>query len=206
MIFVILNMRFINITHLFPNIDYDKLKDQVSHLEHHVPKAGPGQNAALSGWAVMGINGKHSDGWAVPRNFMHRGTYDPDIAEKIGFFPAHKHKKYTNAASDQFIELLEAAKKLNFNPCRARLIQLMPGRRSSYHTDGPPEILFARMHVVIRTNPDAVFITEEGETHLPENNIFLINVNTKHAVANLGSTARTHLVVDVDDSLNLFGD
>lgn len=200
-------MRFINITHLFPDIDYDKLKDQVSHLEHHVPKAGSSAGAALSGWAIMGINGKHSDGWAVLGAFKHRGgTYDPDNAEKIGFFLPHKHKKYTNAASDEYIKLLEAARKLNFNPCRARLIQLMPGRRSSYHTDGPPEILFVRMHVVIKTNPDAVFITEEGETHLPENNIFLVNVNAEHAVANRGLTPRTHLVVDVDDSLNLFGD
>ena len=199
-------MKFINITHLFNDINFDKLRDQVSHLEHHVPKAGPSPSAALSGWAIMGINGKHTDGWAVARNYMDRDEYDPNIAELIGHYPPHLHNKYTNAASDQFIELLEAAHKLGFRPCRARLIQLMPGRKSSYHSDGLPDVLFVRMHVVIRTNPDAMFITEEGETHLPEDNIFLVNVNTKHAVVNRGHTARTHLVVDVTDSLNLFNE
>jgi hypothetical protein len=126
--------------------------------------------------------------------------WDKHGAAMAGYHPSKDHLTYTNAASPELIRILDKAKELGLTPCRARLIQLVPGAVSDWHTDGTPDKLVLRLHVVIETDPKASFVSDEGPTHLPANHVYLINVNYYHRVENLGESSRTHLVVDVTDT------
>jgi hypothetical protein len=194
-------IKFEDVTHLF-NPDFDALRDHVRLLEATVPKAG---GTMFNGWTVMGKNGKHTDAWVDGSAFVKkladgRMWFDYPSALKANYWPNAAHDKFTNASSPELEQLLDKAKNLGLKPCRARLIQLVPGAASSWHSDGLPETLVLRLHVVIESNPLAVFKTAEGATHLPANRVYLINVNDYHSVENHGDSVRTHLVTDVTDS------
>lgn len=194
-------IKFEDITSLF-NPDFDALRAHIRVLEQTLPKAG---SEHFNGWTVMGKDGKHTDGWIDGSKFLkklpnEKFYWDFQAAHAAGYHPSKDHLLYTNAANPELIRLIEQAKLLGLTPCRARLIQLVPGAVSNWHTDGTPEKLALRLHVVIETNEKASFVSDEGPTHLPADRVYLINVNYYHRVENLGDSSRTHLVVDVTDT------
>lgn len=194
-------IQFENVTEVFAP-DFNALTNHLRKLEVEVPKAG---GAMFNGWTVMGRNGKHTDGWVDGSAFMKKTIhgkvyFDAPAAAAAGFYPNAAHNRFTNASCPELERILLTAKSLGLKPCRARLIQLAPGATSNWHTDGTPEKLILRLHVVIESNPEAVFRTDQGSTNLKAGNVFLINVNYYHAVENHGDTSRTHLVVDVTDT------
>jgi len=194
-------IQFENITELFAP-DFDALRAHVRQLEATLPKAG---GEMFNGWSVMSRSGSYRDGWVDGSVFMKtlsngKVYFDSLGAARAGYHRSSEHLTFTEAASDELRRLIGQATELGFQPCRARLIQLVPGAASNWHTDGSPAKTILRLHIVIETNEQAHFHSEEKATHLPANNVFLINVNYRHMVDNLGDTARTHLVVDVKDT------
>lgn len=196
-----MTIKFEDITHLF-SVDFDALRRHVQHLEATLPKAG---GAMFNGWTVMSRGGSYKEAWVDGSQFFKKGPtgkliFDIVAAHRAGFYPNREHTRYTDASCSELIKLVERAKELGLSPCRARLIQLVPGATSSWHTDGTPDKQVLRLHAVIQTNKDATFTTEGGAQHLEQDKLFLINVNFYHSVQNNGSTPRTHLVIDVTDT------
>lgn len=61
-----------------------------------------------------------------------------------------------------------------------------------------------RVHLVLSTNPKAVLIAEGESRHWPRGSCFIFNNLTLHEIQNLGTTDRTHLVVDLKPSWRSF--
>lgn len=189
-------IKFDNLTHLF-DVDWDALQNHVRGLAS-LRKAG----GAFGGWSVQSFSGSYLDGWVDGSAFMSRKNgvtnFNHEAAFAAGYRPNDAQVVETDASCPALSSVIAQMNTLGFEPRRARLIQLEPGRKSSLHTDGAPQIL--RMHFVIETNDDAWFRTPSSVEHLPARNVFLINVDDYHQVGNDGQTNRTHLVVAVKDT------
>ncbi len=194
-------IQFEDVTDLF-TVNFEELRSHLRYLEDNLPKAG---GTMFNGWTVTSKGGSYKEAWVDGSAFFKRlptgkVVFDPAAAKAAGFHPKEQHVNPTDASSPELMSIISQAKKLGLAPCRARLIQLVPGASSSWHTDGTPENLILRLHVVIQTNPGATFASASGLRHLEQDRIFLINVNDYHSVQNSGPTNRTHLVVDVTDT------
>jgi hypothetical protein len=62
----------------------------------------------------------------------------------------------------------------------------------------------ARLHLPIRTNPDSSLVFARSRVHLQAGYLWMVNPRQVHGAANLGHTARLHLILDcnIGDSLN----
>lgn len=195
----------INITDITTHFDlnWSRFKDHIRKLEKTMPKAG-GQ--MFSGWSVQSENGDYRSGWIDGSKYFITDEdnevigYNHDQAVSDGYVDSRRHLKITKAAGVDAIRAVITASQLGLQPARARLIQLVPGAKSLWHTDGTPENLILRLHLVIETNPGCWFIHEGGRIHMEEAHAYLVNVNEFHQVVNEGDTNRTHLVVDVFDT------
>lgn len=195
-------IQFEDVTHLF-KIDWLRFQDHVRKLEAKLPKAG---GDLFNGWSVQSASGKYTDGWIDGSRFFKTNEagevtgYDTAAAKAAGYFASRFHTKITNAAGLDAIQAIMTASKLGLSPVRARLIQLTPGSKSAWHTDGTADKLILRLHLVVETNPGCWFIHSNGRQHLEGQHAYLLNVNDFHQVVNEGTTNRTHLVVDVTDT------
>jgi hypothetical protein len=197
-------IQFEDVTHLF-DVDWDKIKAHVRYLEQNVPIAG---DALFGGWSILSKTGLHTEGWFHGAAYYRRrpdGTiyFDAEAARSKGFIPNNEQTEFTNASCPELEHLINQVRNLGFVAYRARIIQIQPGNTSSRHTDGMPDKLVLRLHVIIETNPGAHFITDTEHRHLEEHKIFLINVNEYHRVRNMGDTVRTHLIIEVEDKLGV---
>ncbi len=192
---------FEDMTHLF-SIDWVKIEEHVQELSNTLPRQG---GEYFSGWSVQGKNGSFKDGWIDGSAFIKYSSdgtrsFDYATAKKAGLHPSKEHVKITDASCPALNDYVQQMVDLGFQPARSRLIDLRPGDRSNWHTDSSANVLTLRMHAVIRTNPQAMFVTEAGEQQLQAHHVYLINVNDYHQVQNDGDSSRTHLVTDVVDS------
>lgn len=189
---------FENLTHLFV-VDWNSIENHIKNNLMNLPRAG---HEKFAGWAVQSFSGKYTDGWVDGSQFLSRKDgrtfWDSEGARNAGYRHKTEQVHFTDASCPALVDVIQQLADLGFNPLRARLINLRPGDRSSYHTDGPPPIL--RMHFVIETNTACFFRSEHETAHLPARQVFLINVDDYHQVWNDGTTNRTHLVVDVEDT------
>lgn len=80
---------------------------------------------------------------------------------------------------------------------RCLLIQLRPGGRIAPHIDAGDSLTRShRIHVPIVTNPRVVFVVGDEPKAMRAGEVWEINNKRPHAVRNLGSTPRVHLVCD----------
>ena len=54
-----------------------------------------------------------------------------------------------------------------------------------------------RIHIVLTTNPDVLFIFENQTKKFAVGECFIFNNKLQHSITNVGDTARLHLVVDI---------
>lgn len=91
-------------------------------------------------------------------------------------------------------------------PCRPHDIQIAlhtPGTKLPPHQDKPDKL---RFHIPITTNPDARFIINDINLHLPADGwCYLVNTSYLHSTENNGITDRAHIYGNVwlNDILNL---
>jgi hypothetical protein len=79
-----------------------------------------------------------------------------------------------------------------------RLMSLSPGSQVPEHRDTPTGFPygFLRLHIPIRTNPDAALIIDGVEHHWQPGTLWYGDFNRPHSVVNLGDRHRVHLVLD----------
>lgn len=193
-------IQFEDITDLF-TIKWDELRQHLRVLEATMPRAG---GKYFGGWSVLSSDETYQDGWTDWSIFYEKNgdalKFNEVEARKNGYTPPTDAVKFTNAASPEIINLIEQIRELGLSPHRARITQLSPAITGTRHTDGVKHKLALRLHVVIETNPDAAFITDDEVKHLEQDRVYLINVNEYHLIRNLGSDIRTHLIMDVFDT------
>lgn len=73
---------------------------------------------------------------------------------------------------------------------------VMPGHSIPKHVDAQTGGWVYRLHVALRTNPEAVFVTDQGATHMLEGGIYRVDTRAPHAIYNHGDEPRVHLMVD----------
>lgn len=186
-------MQLRNISHLF-KIDWTALHGAYVDIKH-LPRTCP--EGQWGGWSIQSSTGEHSDGWTSGQH-QFEGAGDGEIKRVATIEGAGKrlHKNFTDAALQPFKDCIKQVARLGLNPLRARVIELRPGEQSDWHVDS--DKLEYRLHFVIQSNPKAVMLTEQGEFHLAQNNVFIFNINEYHQVKNLGYEPRVHLMVDVN--------
>jgi len=80
---------------------------------------------------------------------------------------------------------------------RARLSVIGPGQSIPRHLDSTSEGDYClKLHIPLRTNPDAWFMFDEHQFHLRENRAYIVNVAPAHWFENRGTVARYHILAD----------
>jgi hypothetical protein len=161
----------------------------------HLPRTCP--EGQWGGWSIQSSTGEYSDGWASGQH-QFKGTANGivKIASNIEGANKYLHKNFTEAAMPEFRNCIKQASKLGLHPLRSRVIELRPDEQSGWHVDS--DKLEYRLHFVIQSNPKAVMLTEQGEFHLAQDNVFIFNINEYHQVRNFGDDHRVHLMMDVN--------
>jgi Aspartyl/Asparaginyl beta-hydroxylase len=79
-----------------------------------------------------------------------------------------------------------------------RVMKLTPRSAIKPHTDFDlgAEHGRARLHIAVATNPDVEFVLNGTRAVLEEGECWYLRLSDTHAVANLGTTDRIHLVID----------
>ncbi|MFG3285605.1 aspartyl/asparaginyl beta-hydroxylase domain-containing protein [Streptomyces sp. NPDC048111] len=87
----------------------------------------------------------------------------------------------------------------------ARLMSLAPGVTVPEHRDTPTGLPygFIRVHVPIRTNPDAILFIDKVEHRWQPGTLWYGDFSRPHSVSNTGDRTRIHLVVDCSISPEL---
>jgi hypothetical protein len=79
-----------------------------------------------------------------------------------------------------------------------RLLRLAPNSIIKEHTDKDLGYEFGefRWHIPIQSNPKAIFYSNGELFHMTVGGLWYLNANLPHAVENLGSHDRIHLIID----------
>ena len=87
---------------------------------------------------------------------------------------------------------------LNCEVTAMRLMRLGPGSRIKEHCDADLSADFgtARLHIPIMTNPEVDFRLAGEAVTMAAGECWYLQLSRPHSVANLGTTERTHLVID----------
>jgi hypothetical protein len=94
----------------------------------------------------------------------------------------------------ELVHKLAAGKTLG----RVMIASLGSGNIISPHTDqGAYCLLYDRYHIVIQTNPLAIFKCEDEEVHMTEGSIWWFDNKRVHSVENHGNIPRIHIILDV---------
>lgn len=80
----------------------------------------------------------------------------------------------------------------------ALLARLGAGGFITKHCDGGEFLeTVHRLHIAVETNTNCFYIVEGEPIHMPVGSLYEIDNQREHGVTNKGSTARTHLIVNV---------
>lgn len=81
---------------------------------------------------------------------------------------------------------------------------MAPESMQHEHRDQSGNLLFgiSRIHIPLRTNPEAILRIERKDYHLPAGEVWAIDTSGRHAAVNGGTENRVHLVIDVKRSRN----
>lgn len=86
----------------------------------------------------------------------------------------------------------------NYIKVRGEIATLLPNTSLTLHYDKQRFHEYSRrIHIPITTNDRCQQIFEDRIYHLEENAVYEINNRTMHSAANFGTTARTHLILDL---------
>lgn len=75
--------------------------------------------------------------------------------------------------------------------------RLVPGQVIPTHTDHHDNNCTRRVHVPLKTNPRAFFLTQDGQFHMELGKAYVINPAMPHGVVNEGEEDRIHLMFNV---------
>ncbi len=184
------------------SVDIPKLQ---THIKDHVwPLAPVFVGSYFGGWSVWSSNGTYQDGFQRGEQIS-----DPDfmpgsmIKEKaiaLGIKSIDEYRVPTSICFGYLAEVVEQIRALGLEPSRVRLSLLKAEGRSKKHRDSPEGRYSIRLHIPIFTNPDAVFVCEGEEAHMPaDGSAYIIDVSREHQVFNRGKTDRIILLADVND-------
>ncbi len=187
------------------NFDIKKLRE---HIENHVLSLEPvHQSAAFGGWSVLSSNSSYKDGWHSGHLGLQKEQSKEEILSSIKSAGGKRSTEYcypTEICHGYLEEVINRIKEMGFEPRRARIIKLAAGLSSVWHRDAPDNIPCVRLHVPIFTNPGCFFEIENGKDHMTaDGSSFLVRVNRMHRVYNEGTEDRFHLIMDVNDTLNI---
>lgn len=94
----------------------------------------------------------------------------------------------------------EAMDRLKCPIKSTRLMRLAPDSEILEHTDH--DLGFedgeVRLHIPIETSPEVEFMLDGERIEMRPGELWYLNVNLPHRVANRGSSCRTHLVIDCE--------
>jgi hypothetical protein len=98
-----------------------------------------------------------------------------------------------------------ASTKYNFSKPvfpKAMLARLAAGAVIDRHTDGAGSNLHThKIHIPLQTNEKAIMFINDKPFHLRENHAYEVNNIVPHAVENLGTEDRIHLIFEVFDQV-----
>lgn len=191
-----------NIEQLNYRVDVNRLKE---HLIQEVLPLPGFIGSVFSGWSVLSSDGSCEDGFQNGSAlYIERGGVRvPDIeAMKLaGVKPNEAYRIPTEICTGYLKEVMDQIEALGFYPCRARITKLAAKTRLDWHRDGHDGEYAARLHIPIITNPQVIFETEEGPSHLEaDGSAYLLRVNRMHRVLNDGDDPRYHLIMNIFDT------
>lgn len=77
---------------------------------------------------------------------------------------------------------------------RGLIVVSPPGTYVQPHTDIPSKY---KIHIPISTNPDCVWLLDEGEWHMPAGRAYLLDTQYPHGTVNKGTTDRVHVILEL---------
>jgi hypothetical protein len=112
-----------------------------------------------------------------------------------------EHGKGWDAFGEVTMPIMEEVVSRHYPPggmlLRVILARLLPKCRIDEHFDTHPSFSIAhRIHVPLLTNPQVEFTVGSQRIATRPHHAFELNNKMAHAVANLGDTARVHLIFD----------
>jgi hypothetical protein len=121
-------------------------------------------------------------------------TMEIDGTYKINrsFGSAYLKKNELAQAFTELFEYFETQVQLT----RGRILISEPGNIIHEHRDG---LSCAALHYVVQTDPDAKFVIDRQEYHLPaDGHFYLVNASRPHYIYNKSSDARIHIVFPIN--------
>lgn len=181
-------------------IAWKTIAAQAKVIEATWPKTVPaGQGTGWGGWSLTSSTGDHTDGWFEGQKSFEQAA-DGSVKSKRAVPDGTEFVKYTQIVTPQLRSCVEQARLLGLYPRRARITQLDASKSTDWHVDSLAERKLTRLHFVIETNPQAVFVTEQQEHHLQLHHVYIFGTDGYHLAKNDGPTPRTHLMMDVSDT------
>lgn len=187
--------------------DVEKLKQHLKEYVMDLPITM--QSPTFGGWSVTSSNGDFRDGWGQghlvfkTKEFTNREDLLSEL-KKHSVLSSHKYCMPTEICHGYLHEVVKDIAARGFQPRRVRIIRLLAQSSSDWHRDHPDQVFGIRLHVPIETNEHCFFECDEGKAHLPaDGSAYLLRVNRMHRVYNDGQSSRFHLVMDVDDTMNI---
>ncbi len=186
--------------------DIEKLKDHLNTIVSLYPPVWHIDNQ-YGGWGVTSFSGSYREAWDRSGHFtLQNGifVFDEQKAIKAACPPLEKYNVPTEICTGYLLEIMNIVAGLGLFPRRARIAFVRGGWESHLHQDYKESIYAVRLHIPILTNPESLFICDEGMAHLPaDGSAHLLKINRPHKVVNRGKTERHHIMMDVWDTRNI---
>ncbi len=186
------------------HVDVEELRNTYNYMRS-VFKMDYAYDDYFGGWSIQSWNGKFTDGWErKPVTYLDKNGEEKVDFEKsmaVDTRSVDQCNVRTELCFGQTDEILNKLEGLGLHPRRARYSRLSPQSILPYHRDCDESMYQVRLHIPIITNPDCVFISEEGEAHMPaDGSGYLVKVNELHSSANRSDDYRTHIIINVWDT------
>ena len=168
------------------HFDADALKADLRTVETMEWVAHVNERNYSGAWDVLPLrcDAKHVDGHPILQGFALEGVTQWQNLPILNQCPA-----FTNVLNtlQQHMDIYSA-----------RLMRLRVGAEIAEHRDAgvSHEAGDVRLHVPIVTNPEVEFLVSRQAAAMKEGELWYINADLPHSVANRGNCDRIHLVID----------
>lgn len=107
---------------------------------------------------------------------------------------------YDTPLMNKLVAFKEVIKTFECVLKRVRLLKLNPGGVLGKHRDIMPgeQISEIRLQIPVITNNDAIFFIEDVPFNIQPGETWYFDISREHSVQNLGTTPRTHLIIDCE--------
>lgn len=192
-------------------VDLKRLREFFHNEVKPLDKIYQGAKTWHGGWSVQSNSGDIYDGWQPGGSLVKRneaGNFEIDPEARKAMFPdGNEFRTPTALYKGIMEEMLMELESGGFVPKRTRFAELEPGGRDGWHKDGIKGP-FWRGHIAVETNPDCLFWWSDNNRkqtisrHIPaDGHLYMLRIDTFHRITNLGSTDRTHILVDPKNNL-----